>query len=1317
MASKTSAPKHRHPWLRRLLLALLLLLLFALGAGVWLVQSERGARLTVSALSTLAPGAFEASDVRGRLAGPLQIGRLIIHAENQQIILQNIRLDWRPAALSRRLVHVTSLQAEHLKFINLIDPEPDPEPATLPETLALPLQLRLDRVQVDGGQIALGAADLIDLNRFSFNLAFDGKRYVLNLTELAAQTKQEGGAFTGRFTGQATLEAAKPYALQARLASSSQAALQQQSFGIDGRLELSGTLERMQASIDFMLDRAPLKGHATLQPFADQVLSDARIAASAIDLAALDAAWPRTAIDLVLTADHIGSGQLTLTNREAGTFDAERLPLANLRGAFRQQDGRFLFDDIEASLGSARQAAGSIRGKGHLAGSALALELALKDVNLQRLDRRMQQTRLAGEIQVKHATGRQTFHIALQEPRGRQTIALQASGILADATLTMEHAELAVGKGRIEAAGHLAFSGDQNFAAQAKASHFRLQDLGQFAQLPNLLVNGDFSLQGRRAPQLNADLRFRIADSLLAGQRLHGEGQAQLRAERLLVPKLLLAAGENRLQVNGELSERGGNLGFSLDAPKLAQLGPQFGGSLEAKGTASGSFTQPRINVVWKAAHASLPGQVQIEAAEGKAEIRIERGKPFALGSAVIDASARGIRSATLQLAALDMKSQLATRADAPLAIEIAAAKLATPQLDVQSAKITVLGTTAKHTIEAVAEENGQSWALTAGGGLLDLARSARWEGFINQLSGKGRYDGRLTAPAPLLVSRERVRLGAARIDANTIALDLEHFTRDASGLSSRGRFERLHVAPFLRFADPDPVLSTDLLLAGDWNVSIADSIDGTIQVRRQGGDVIMKSSTPMALGLRQLDAQIIADQGRLALQFNANGRQLGEIALNAAAVAGSGAQRFTLVPGAPVSGAARINIPSLAWAGPLLAPSLITEGRLRSDIALAGTAAQPRFDGQINGSGLRLYFADQGVDLRGGVLESRFENDTLMISRLSFQSNGGTLTASGPISLGAGNTAADIDLRAQRYALLNNSERRLVLSGQGRIGYRQSRVEATGNFTVDSGFFDIGREDMPQLSDDVVILGQAQKQAGAMAAAVDLKVDFGPGVKLTGRGLDGMLRGAIRILAQPGQALSAQGSLRIENGTFAAYGRSLDIEQGTLRFEGPLNNPLLDILAMRRGQEVEAGVAVRGTVLAPRVTLVSEPPVPDAEKLSWLVLGRGLAGADENDVGSLQAAAGALLSQGAIGAVQSQVASAIGLDELSFGTTQDGLQQRIVRLGRQVSRRLYVGYEHGIDTASSVLHLRYTLSRRLTLEAEAGARSALSLFFNFVFD
>ena len=403
-----------------------------------------------------------------------------------------------------------------------------------------------------------------------------------------------------------------------------------------------------------------------------------------------------------------------------------------------------------------------------------------------------------------------------------------------------------------------------------------------------------------------------------------------------------------------------------------------------------------------------------------------------------------------------------------------------------------------------------------------------------------------------------------------------------------------------------------------------------------------------------------------------------------------------------------------------MISPMLVTEGSLQGDVVLAGTTANPRITGRMDADKLRLSFTDTGVDLKQGTLRSEFRGDQLIIRELRF-TNGGTLSISGPLSMVNQQLALDLSVTAAQYKLIDRSDRKLVVSGSSDVGWHEGRAKVNGSFTADSGFFDIGSTEMPQLSDDVVIVGRNQNQGTKTVLALDLKLGLGKkGIHLQGRGLDAMLAGDINLLADGGEALRAVGDLRVVSGTFKAYGRELEIEQGILRFNGPIGNPALNIVAMRRGLEVEAGVSVGGTVLRPRVTLVSDPTVPDAEKLSWLVLGHGLSDSGDGDIGALQAVVGSLLAQGAASGVTSQISTMFGLDDVSVGTDNSSggnLEERIVTLGKRISSRLYVSYKQGLDNAGSALVLRYTLTRRLTVEGEAGSRSVLSLFYNFAFD
>ncbi len=189
--------------------------------------------------------------------------------------------------------------------------------------------------------------------------------------------------------------------------------------------------------------------------------------------------------------------------------------------------------------------------------------------------------------------------------------------------------------------------------------------------------------------------------------------------------------------------------------------------------------------------------------------------------------------------------------------------------------------------------------------------------------------------------------------------------------------------------------------------------------------------------------------------------------------------------------------------------------------------------------------------------------------------------------------------------------------------------------------------------------------------------------------------------------------------GTYYVFGQRLDITRGRLIFDGPVDNPGLDVLAMRRNIAVEAGVELTGTVRVPRVRLVSDPPVPDGEKLAWLITGQGLDRANNAELAALAAASSALLGQRQK-PITTQIANTFGLDDISIrdagkGSSSGGGQ--VVAFGKRLSDRLTLAFEQGLGAATSALRLEYALSRTLTLRAEAGTVSSLGFFFRRSFD
>jgi translocation and assembly module TamB len=227
---------------------------------------------------------------------------------------------------------------------------------------------------------------------------------------------------------------------------------------------------------------------------------------------------------------------------------------------------------------------------------------------------------------------------------------------------------------------------------------------------------------------------------------------------------------------------------------------------------------------------------------------------------------------------------------------------------------------------------------------------------------------------------------------------------------------------------------------------------------------------------------------------------------------------------------------------------------------------------------------------------------------------------------------------------------------------------------------------------------------------ALDLRLALGEKLRVRGQGLDAGLRGELRITS-PGGRLAVNGSVRTVDGTFAAYGKKLDIDRGMVSFNGPVENPRLDIEATRPNLDIRVGVAISGSAAEPRVRLFSEPEMSETEKLSWLVTGQAGTGVGGVDTAVLQAAAVALTGGGG-SAPTEQLTRVFGLDQVSVRQTDGDVSETVVALGKQLSKNWYAGYERGLNATRGTFQLVYRVAQRVTLRAESGDDSSLEMIW-----
>ena len=237
-------------------------------------------------------------------------------------------------------------------------------------------------------------------------------------------------------------------------------------------------------------------------------------------------------------------------------------------------------------------------------------------------------------------------------------------------------------------------------------------------------------------------------------------------------------------------------------------------------------------------------------------------------------------------------------------------------------------------------------------------------------------------------------------------------------------------------------------------------------------------------------------------------------------------------------------------------------------------------------------------------------------------------------------------------------------------------------------------------------------RHANNRNVSINLAINLGERLRLKGRGIDTGLQGELRI-STPNGFPSFNGSIRAVGGTYAAYQQKLTIDRGVISFNGPVNDPRLDIEATRPNLDVRVGVTITGSALSPRIRLFSDPDMSDIDKLSWLMLGRASDGLGSSDTALLQRAAMALLAGDSPG-VTDQVLSTFGLDDLSVRQTEGDTRDTVVSLGKQLSRRWYVGYERGLNATQGTWQLIYRIARRFTLRAQSGLDNSLDLIWTW---
>ncbi|MBA1243477.1 translocation/assembly module TamB domain-containing protein [Pseudomonas japonica] len=987
----------------------------------------------------------------------------------------------------------------------------------------------------------------------------------------------------------------------------------------------------------------------TLHALADNVPATLRITA---DHFVAQQSLPRTlAIEgLQLRAD--GDLEQGYAIEGGGRFPAEQGPIdLRLRGKVNAQ-GAWV-DDLSLRADDTHRVSviGNLAWGGDLTGEA---SLDWQDFPWTRLypqDAPPPVAATALKGMVRYGNGHFMGNLAgdFQGPAGPFSVTTPFSGDGQQLVLPQLH--VTAGKGQLDGQLALGFVEGVSWVADLNLSN--LDPAYWVAALPGKL-GGAITSKGRfQAGALELAAKLGITGQL-RGQPASLVGRVEGSGAGWQLADLDFGLGGNHLKGAGSSNGRlDGKL--TLDAPRLDQLWPGLAGAVKGSLNLAGTPANPQ-------------GQ--------------------------LDLDGRRVAWESNRMATLTLRGRLDARQRGTLSLD--STGLAAGDTELGTLAVTANGDAEQHALTA---------RLDGPAVVLAIAADGRWyEGAWKGRLAKGTVQSHgqawaLQAPAPL----QRLADGTVDLGAHCWRSGQASLCADNQRLAPDPRIRvRLRDFPM---ASLKPWLPETLEWQATASADVQLDLGGTGPKGRVGFDAsggtlrVRQGEQWLSFPYGTLRLASIVAPGDVNTELTFDGRKLGQLNLQA--------RLDPFGPAKALAGQFRFDGLDLSALGPLVESADKVAGRLQGNGTLGGTLLQPRVDGAfslrdgaVSGPGLPL-------SVEALTLQARMNGNHMQLDgqwRSGAQGQGsldGELDWSGALKLAIAVRASRLPITVLPYAEVEaGADLRLALIDQ--------KLALSGKVSVPKGAITV-RQLPPstvKVSDDAMVVGRdvpARAQAGI---AMDVDVDVGQ-EKLTfnGFGLQSDIVGRLHI----GDNLDTRGSLELRNGRYRAYGQRLTLRRARLFFTGPVDQPYLDVEAIRQTDDVTAGIRLSGSVQQPTTEVFAEPAMSQEQALSWLILGRPLSTNGEDNNVLAQAALGLGLMGSA--STAGQLANSLGIQDFQLDTEGSGDTTSVVASGN-LTDRLTLRYGVGVFEPASTVALRYALTRQLYLEVASGVASSLDLFY-----
>lgn len=386
---------------------------------------------------------------------------------------------------------------------------------------------------------------------------------------------------------------------------------------------------------------------------------------------------------------------------------------------------------------------------------------------------------------------------------------------------------------------------------------------------------------------------------------------------------------------------------------------------------------------------------------------------------------------------------------------------------------------------------------------------------------------------------------------------------------------------------------------------------------------------------------------------------------------------------------------------------SLFLAGNYHLAAHVSGTWEHPIFETTIQVKDGNLDSLSTGSRLENAKLEISSNGRTLLITRISgTDGQGGVLTGKGYVDL-FDPFLYELEIEIKNFSLIKLDHVGGIFSGKLNLTGDQQETFLKGSIEADSVAFALDESKPAPKTIDIIYINadnkpQQPKTKTLWPLKFDIEITGKQNIWITDQNLNSEWKSNLKLQGTA-QAPLVFGSLEMINGSYVINGKPVVIKEGSILFDGdPLRNATLSVIGSLEANTIIAEVVVSGPLANPNLSLRSNPPLAQADILSHLVFGRGLADITPQQSKKLKKSIKELMATSTGTDVLDGIRSRFGIDRIEVNRGKGNeLEDVSLQIGKYLVKGLYVAFDKGITSTANRIILEAALRPNLKLQAE----------------